>query len=112
FEHFPGAAKQLPIAASMRAALDIVREYSGYYAHVGGDWPVDHLNMLRGTKILAVADAFETLLVTTGNRPPFTEWAAIEEIEKGKGVTFASEAVTALRQSMAPDRVVRVRLQA
>ena len=60
----------------------------------------------------AVADAFETLQVTTGSRPPFTEWAAIEEIEKGKGVTFASEAVTGLRQAMAPDRVVRVRLQA
>ena len=109
FEHFPGATRELPIAASMRAALDIVREYSGYYSHVGGDWPVDHLNLNLGTKVLAVADAFETLQVPTSTRPPFSEWAAIEEIERGKGVTFATEAVGALRQATEPGRVLQVR---
>ena len=112
FDHFPGSARELPIANSMRGALDIVREYAGYYEHVGGDWPVDHLSMARGTKVLAVADAFETLQVPTSTRPPFTQWAALEEIERGKGVTFATEAVTALRSAMAPDKVIDVPMMA
>ncbi len=105
FEHFPGSPKQLPIATSMRAALDIVREYSGYYEHVSPEWPIDHLRVSLATKIVAVADAFETLQVRTDNREPFTPWAAMEEIERGKGVTFATPAVDALRHAITPDRV-------
>jgi hypothetical protein len=108
FEHFPGSVKELPVAASMRAALDVVREYAGYYEHVGGDWPIDHLRMSLGTKILAVADAFETLQVSSGNRPSMTQWAAIDEIERGRGVTFSSDVVRALRSAIAPDKLIEV----
>lgn len=109
FEHFPGNIKELPVATSMRAALGIVREYAGYYEHVGGDWPVDHLRMSAGTKILAVADAFETLQVETASRAALTTWAAVEEIAKGQGITFATEVVHALRATVAPDRVIPYR---
>lgn len=109
FEHFPGNIQQLPVARSMRAALDIVREYAGYYEHVGGDWPVDHLRVSAGTKILAVADAFETLQVETASRAALTSWAAVEEIAKGQGVTFATEVVQALRATVAPDHVIQYR---
>lgn len=109
FENFPGGATELPIAASMRAALDLVREYAGYYEHVGGDFPVDHLKLALGTKILAVADAFETLQVGTGSRPALTSWAAVEEIAKGQGVTFATHVVQALRSTVSPDRVIHYR---
>jgi hypothetical protein len=108
FQHFPGTAKGLPIAKSMQVALDIVREYSSYYEHVSSDWPIDHLRAPRGTKILAVADAFETLQIATGNRPPFSPWAALEEIERGKGVTFASDVVVALRSALAPEKAIDV----
>ena len=108
FQHFPGAAKSLPIARSMTAALDIIREYAGYYEHVSVEWPIDHLRIPRGTKILAVADAFETLQIATGNRPPFSPWAALEEIERGKGVTFASDVVTALRGALSPEKSIDV----
>ena len=108
FQHFPGTAKGLPIARSMSAALDIIREYASYYEHVSTEWPIDHLRIPRGTKILAVADAFETLQIATGNRPPFSPWAALEEIERGKGVTFATDVVTALRSALAPEKSIDV----
>src|SRR6266702_6726 len=48
-------------------------------------------------KILAVADAFETLQMATPVRPAFPKWSALEEVEKGAGKTFAKNAVRALR---------------
>jgi hypothetical protein len=108
FEHFPGSVTELPVAASMSAALEIIREYAGYYEHVGGDWPIDRIRMSLGTKILAVADAFETLQAPTGARSPMTQWAAIDEIERGKGVTFSTDAVRALRSAIAPDKLIQV----
>ena len=48
-------------------------------------------------KVLAVADAFETLQMATPVRPAFTRWSALEEVEKSAGKTFAREAVRALR---------------
>jgi hypothetical protein len=108
FQHFPGSAKSLPIARSMSAALDIIREYAAYYEHVSTEWPIDHLRTPLGTKILAVADAFETLQIATGNRPPFSPWAALEEIERGKGVTFGTNVVTALRSALAPEKSIDV----
>jgi HD domain-containing protein len=112
FQHFPGTAKALPIARSMSAALDIVGEYAGYYEHVSAEWPVDHLRLTRGAKILAVADAFETLQIATSNRPPFSPWVALEEIERGKGVTFASDVVTALRGALTPEKSIELPLVA
>lgn len=98
FEQFPGDMKTLPVAESMRAALDIVREYGRYHEHVGADFPVDALRIPLGVKILAVADAFETLQMPSANRPAFSPWAAVEEIERGAGQTFGSEVVTVLRK--------------
>ena len=48
-------------------------------------------------KILAVADAFETLQMATPVRVAFPKWSALEEVEKGAGKTFAKDAVRALR---------------
>ena len=98
FEQFPGEVRQLPIAASMRAALDLVAEYSHYHEHVGADWPVDLVRGSLGVKVLAVADAFETLQMPSPNRPPFSPWSAVEEIERGAGQIFATDVVRALRK--------------
>jgi HD-GYP domain-containing protein (c-di-GMP phosphodiesterase class II) len=107
FEQFPGAIRQLPITASMRAALDLVSEYSHYHEHVGADWPVDLVRGSLGVKVLAVADAFETLQMPSPNRPPFSPWSAVEEIERGAGQIFATEVVRALRKiAAAPERAV------
>ncbi|NIM50354.1 MAG: hypothetical protein GTN62_09350 [Gemmatimonadales bacterium] len=103
---FPGAITGLPLAGAMREATDILREYERYYELVGDDWPVDQLGFMMETRILAVADAFETLQMPTPLRPPFAPWTTIEEIEKGSGRTFSAEVVRALRRvSAAPARV-------
>lgn len=108
FEQFPGDVRQLPIADSMRAALDLVAEYSHYHEHVGADWPVDLVRGSLGVKVLAVADAYETLQMPSPNRPPFSPWTAVEEIERGAGQIFATDVVRALRKmSAAPESVVR-----
>lgn len=106
FADFPGKLTALPFAGSMRSAMELVREYAGYHAQVGEDWPVDQLRISLGTKVLAVADAYETLQMPTPTRPPFAPWTALEEIEKGAGHVFASEVVRALRKLAAvPERV-------
>jgi hypothetical protein len=111
FEHFPGGAKTVPVVESMRSALDIVSEYVRYYELVG-DWPVDHMRIRMGTKILAVADAFETLQLHSTNRVPMSVWGALEEIERGEGTTFATKVVSALRSSVTPARAVDMPLLA
>lgn len=105
FERFPGSMRGLPVASSMRAALDIVRDYGRYHETVGPDFPVDMLRLSLAVKILAVADAYETLQMPAPSRPPFSPWAAMEEIERGSTTTFGSEVVQALRRvASAPDR--------
>ena len=94
----PRPVQGIPVAGSMRSALDLASEYLRYHEHVGGDWPVDQLRVSAAVKILAVADAYETLLAPGGSRPPFAPWTALEEIEKGAGQFFASEAVQALKR--------------
>jgi hypothetical protein len=107
FEQFPGDVKELPIATSMRVSLDIVKEYSWYHQHVSADFPVDALRITVAAKILAVADAFETLQMPSPNRPPFSPWSAVEEIERGAGQTFGTEVVAVLRRTAAvPERTV------
>ena len=59
--------------------------------------PVAALPLPVTVKILAVADAFETLQMATPVRPAFPKWSALEEVEKGAGKTFAKDAVRALR---------------
>jgi HD-GYP domain-containing protein (c-di-GMP phosphodiesterase class II) len=98
FEQFPRDIKALPIAGSMRAALDMVREYRLYHENISVDIPVDAQRIPLTVKILAVADAYETLQMPSPNRPPFSPWGAVEEIERGAGQTFGSEVVRALKK--------------
>jgi len=87
----------LPVARAMRGAAEIIAEYGHYYEIVGEDWEIDALPIPVTAKVLAVADAFETLQMPTPVRPAFPKWSALEEVEKGSGRTFARDAVKALR---------------
>jgi len=89
--------ESLAVARALRGAAEIIAEYSHYYEIVGDDWDIEALPMAITVKVLAVADAFETLQMATPVRPAFTRWSALEEVEKGAGKTFAREAVRALR---------------
>jgi HD-GYP domain-containing protein (c-di-GMP phosphodiesterase class II) len=89
--------ESLAVARALRGAAEIIAEYSHYYEIVGDDWDIEALPMAVPVKVLAVADAFETLQMATPVRPAFTRWSALEEVEKGAGKTFAREAVRALR---------------
>lgn len=89
--------ESLAVARALRGAAEIIAEYSHYYEIVGDDWDIEALPMAMTVKVLAVADAFETLQMATPVRPAFTRWSALEEVEKGAGRTFAREAVRALR---------------
>ena len=89
--------ESLAVARALRGAAEIIAEYSHYYEIVGDDWDIEALPMAVTVKVLAVADAFETLQTATPVRPAFTRWSALEEVEKGAGRTFAREAVRALR---------------
>jgi len=91
--------------SSMRSALRLVDEYSHYHEVVSSGWPVDDTRITIGAKVLAVADAFETLQTPTAARQAFAPWTALEEIERGAGTTFASEVVKALRAVTARQRV-------
>ena len=90
--------------SSVRKALRVVDEYSHYHEVVSTGWPVDDTRISIGAKILAVADAYETLLTPTPTRQAFAPWTALEEIERGAGSTFASEVVKALRKSAVAER--------
>ncbi len=85
------------VARAMRGAAEIIGEYGHYYEIVGEDWDIEALPLPLTVKILAVADAFETLQMATPVRPAFPKWSALEEVEKGAGKTFAKDAVRALR---------------
>ena len=87
----------VPVARAMRGAAEIIGEYGHYYEIVGDDWDLETLPLPTTVKILAVADAFETLQMATPVRPAFPKWSALEEVEKGAGKTFAKDAVRALR---------------
>lgn len=95
---FPGEIKGLPIAGALRGATTLLSEYTRYYEIVGDDWPVDQLPISIGAKILAVADAYETLQLDSPLRPALAPWTALAEIEKGAGRVFASEVVQVLRR--------------
>lgn len=92
-----GADPAVAVANSLRGAAEIITEYSHYYEIVGDEWDIEALPLPLPVKVLAVADAFETLQMATPVRPAFTRWAALEEVEKGAGKTFAQDAVRALR---------------
>jgi response regulator RpfG family c-di-GMP phosphodiesterase len=85
------------VAHAMRGAAEIIGEYAHYYEIVGEDWDIEALPLPLAVKVLAVADAFETLQMATPVRPAFPKWSALEEVEKGAGKTFAREVVRALR---------------
>jgi HD domain len=87
----------VPVARAMHGAAGIIGEYAHYYEIVGEDWDVDTLPMPLTVKILAVADSFETLQMSTPVRQAFPKWHALEEIERGAGKTFTPAVVRALR---------------
>lgn len=91
--------------SSMRKALRLVDEYSHYHEIVSTGWPVDDTRITVGAKILAVADAYETLQTPTPTRQAFAPWTALEEIERGAGTTFATEIVKSLRKTATVERV-------
>lgn len=91
--------------SSMRKALHLVDEYSHYHEIVSTGWPVDDTRITIGAKILAVADAYETLQTPTPTRQAFAPWSALEEIERGAGTTFATEVVKSLRKTATMERV-------
>ena len=92
-------ATQDSTLSSMRRALKLVDEYSHYHEVVSTGWKVDDARISIGAKILAVADAYETLQTQTATRQAFAPWSALEEISRGSGTTFATEVVTALRKT-------------
>lgn len=104
FADFPREIREVPVAGSMRAALDTVTAYSRYHELIGDDWPVDALRIPMAVKIVAVADAYETLLTPSETRPAVAPWNALEEIERGAGRSFATEVVYAMRQTILPER--------
>ncbi len=91
--------------SAMRSALRLVDEYSHYHEVVSAGWPVDDTRISMGAKILAVADAYETLQTPTPTRQAFAPWTALDEIERGAGATFATDAVKALRKIATLERV-------
>ncbi|HTR77914.1 MAG TPA: hypothetical protein VMH39_07375 [Gemmatimonadaceae bacterium] len=109
FERIPGSSDAPAVAAALRSAFALITEYSRYFELVGGDWPVDHLRISMAAKVLAVSDTFETLRHPTETRAPLSVWAALEEIERGAGTTFATPVVRALRKSVTPRRSRRIR---
>src|SRR3990172_3838473 len=82
------------VARAMRGAAVIIGEYGHYYEIVGEDWDIEALPLT--VKLLAVADAFETLQMATPVRLAFPKWSELEEVEKGAGKTFAKDVVRAL----------------
>jgi hypothetical protein len=90
--------------SSMRSALRLVDEYSHYHEVVSTGSRVDEARISIGAKILAVADAYETLQTPTSTRQAFAPWTALEEIERGTGTTFGSEVVKALRRTAKMER--------
>ena len=91
--------------SAMKNALRLVDEYGHYHEVVSTGWRVDDARISLGAKILAVADAYETLQTPTPTRQAFAPWTALDEIQRGAGTTFASEAVSALRKLAAIERV-------
>ena len=89
--------ESVPVARAMRGAAEIIGEYGHYYEIVGEDWDIEALPIPATVKVLAVADAFETLQMSTPVRAAFPKWSALEEVERGAGKTFDREAVKALR---------------
>lgn len=87
----------VPLAKAMRGAAEIIGEYGHYYEIVGEDWDIEALPIPASVRILAVADAFETLQMATPVRAALPKWAALEEVEKGAGKTFSRDPVRALR---------------
>jgi hypothetical protein len=91
------AGTSVPVAHAMRGAAAVIEEYAHYYEIVGEDWDIEALPLPLTVKVLAVADAFETLQMATPVRPAFPKWTALEEVEKGAGKTFARDVVRSLR---------------
>src|SRR2546428_13187106 len=88
----------------MVGAGEIIGEYGHFYEIVGEDWDIEALPLPLTVKILAAADAFETLQMATPVRPAFRKCTALEDVEMGAGKTFVKEAVRVIRSiAVRPD---------
>lgn len=87
-----------PQVSTLRSASALLEECRDYHESVIMEWPADRVRVSDAAKVLAVADAYETLLTPTPSRPAFAPWTALEEIERGSGQTFGTEVVRALRR--------------
>jgi hypothetical protein len=88
----------LPPVDTLQGAMALLDEYRQYNEHVALEWPADRIRVSVAAKVLAVADAYESLQMPTPSRPAFAPWSALEEIEKGAGQAFASDIVRTLRR--------------
>jgi hypothetical protein len=108
---FGGERVSIPIVAAVQEALGILDEYQQYNEHLALEWPADRIRVSLTAKILAVADAYETLQMETPTRPAFAPWHALEEIERGAGHAFGTDVVQALRRmTAAPEQHSESRL--
>lgn len=92
---FRGRGSQFSTLQNASALLEECRDY---HESVIMEWPADRVRVSDAAKVLAVADAYETLLTPTPSRPAFAPWTALEEIERGSGQTFGTDVVRALRR--------------
>lgn len=85
-------------ATTLQSASALLEEFRDYHESIIREWPADRVRVSEAAKVLAVADAYETLLTATPSRPAFAPWTALEEIERGSGQTFGTDVVKALRR--------------
>ena len=97
FNAHPAVVDSVPVARALQGARALLAEYARYHELVGAEWPVDAIGVSEATKVLAVADAYETLLLATDTHASVSPWSALEEIERGSGRIFGAAAVVALR---------------
>jgi hypothetical protein len=95
---FSNERTTIPIVAAVQEALAVLEEYRQFHEHVALEWPADRIRVSSAAKVLAVADAYETLQMETPSRAAFAPWHALEEIERGAGQAFDSKVVQALRR--------------
>ena len=106
FNAHPAVVDSVPIARALHGAREVLAEYERYHELVGADWPVDAISVSEAAKALAVADAYETLMISTDTRTAMSPWSALQELERGAGRTFGAAAVAALRaEKSRPDNV-------
>ena len=94
---FRGGGSGMQVS-TLQSASALLEEFRDYHDSIIREWPADRVRVSEAAKMLAVADAYETLLTASPSRPAFAPWTALEEIERGAGQTFGTDVVKALRR--------------